>query len=401
LEAVGVSGGVLLNLRSRIGLAKSAVLGAAPWIGLAAVTGLWVHALRKPKPGLSEQVTATPAYYEETEPGRGRLADAPHKIPARGWQDIVWRTWLEIGRDRLAAVAGGITFYSLLAIFPAIGAFVSLYGLFANVDTVSKHLDQLATFVPQQVLSLLGEQMMRLASQRHASLSLAFAISLLLSVWSANAGMQSLIDGLNVTYDETEKRNFAVRRALTYGFTFCAIVFMTLVTAILVALPIVADALELWDWWVAPVRWAMLLGLAAVGFAVIYRFGPSREKPRWRWVRWGAGFAALAWVGGSLGYSWFLNNIAHYDATYGSLGAVVGFMVWIWFSVMTVLIGAELNAEIEHQTAIDSTTGPPLPLGQRGAAMADTVGLPFEGVHKLWGGAQAGLSYLLKRRRPS
>ena len=385
--------------RPRVAKARSLVLGAVPWVGMAAMAGLWAQSLRKPKPGLSKQVTASPEHFEAIEPGRGRLAAAPHRIPLKGWRDILWRTWLEIGRDRLPAVAGGITFYSLLAIFPGIGAFVSLYGLFADVDKVSKQLDQLAAFVPQEVLSLLGDQMVRLASQRHASLSVAFVVSLLLSVWSANAGMQALIDGLNIAYDETEKRNFVVRRALTYGFTFAAIVFLTVVTGVLVALPIIADDLGLVDWWVVPARWVALLGLAAVGFAAIYRYGPSRQKARWRWVWWGAAFAALAWVGGSLGYSWFLNHLAHYDATYGSLGAVVGFMMWIWFSTMVVLVGAELNAEIEHQTALDSTTGAPLPMGQRGAAMADTVGLAFQGVHKLWDGAEAGIARLLGRKR--
>jgi membrane protein len=393
-----VSGRPLLKPGSRIARAKSFVLGAVPWIGLAAVTGLWVHALRKPKPGLSKQVTAPPEHFEAAEPGRGRLAEAPRHIPLRGWRDIVWRTWLEMGRDRLPAVAGGITFYSLLAIFPAIGVFVALYGLFADVDDVSRQLDQLAGFVPQQILSLLGDQMVRLAGQRQASLSVAFVVSVLLSVWSANAGMQSLIDGLNIAYDETEKRNFVVRRALTYGFTFAALVFLTAVTGILVALPIIAADLELLDWWVVPVRWVALLALSGMGFAAVYRFGPSRQKARWRWVRCGAAFAALAWVGGSLGYSWFLNNVAHYDVTYGSLGAVVGFMMWIWVSSMVVLIGAELNAEIEHQTAVDSTTGAPEPMGQRGAAMADTVGLAFEGVQKLWDGAEGGIAKVLRRR---
>jgi membrane protein len=384
---------------SRIARAKSFALGVVPWVGLAAVTGLWVHALRKPKPGLSKQISAPPEHFEAAEPGRGRLAPAPRHIPLRGWRDILWRTWLEMGRDRLPALAGGITFYSLLAIFPAIGVFVSLYGLFANVDDVSKHLDELAGFVPPQVLGLLGDQMVRLAGQRPASLSVAFVVSVLLSVWSANAGMQSLIDGLNVAYDETEKRNFVVRRALTYGFTFAALVFLTAVTAILVALPLFAADLELQDWWVVPVRWVALLALTSLGFAAIYRFGPSRQKARWRWVRWGAAFAAVAWVGGSLGFSWFLNNVANYDATYGSLGAVVGFMMWIWVSSMVVLIGAELNAEIEHQTAVDSTTGAPAPMGQRGAAMADTVGLAFEGVQKLWDGAEAGIAKVLRRKR--
>ena len=381
--------------RNRTAAAKMAraLVGVAPWAGLAAMTALWARArARQTVPA----ALSAPEDLGLAEPGRGREASSPVAIPARGWRDIVWRTWQEVGRDRLPAVAGGITFYSLLAIFPAIGAFVSLYGLFGDVNAVSRHLQELATFLPAPVLSLLGEQMVRLTIQKPASLSLAFVASLLVSVWSANAGMQALIDGLNIAYGETEKRRFLARRALIYAFTFAAIVFLTLVTAILVALPLVIGALGLWDWWVIPARWLAVLGLATLAFAVVYRMGPSRQPARWRWVRWGATAAALAWVGGSLGYSWFLNHVAHYDATYGSLGAVVGFMMWIWVSAMVVLVGAELNAEIEHQTAVDSTTGPPRPLGQRGAVMADTVGQAFQGLHRLWAGASQKL-----RRSPS
>ena len=381
--------------RNRTAAAKMAraLVGVAPWAGLAAMTALWARArARQTVPA----ALSAPEDLGLAEPGRGREASSPVAIPARGWRDIVWRTWQEVGRDRLPAVAGGITFYSLLAIFPAIGAFVSLYGLFGDVNAVSRHLQELATFLPAPVLSLLGEQMVRLTIQKPASLSLAFVASLLVSVWSANAGMQALIDGLNIAYGETEKRRFLARRALIYAFTFAAIMFLTLVTAILVALPLVIGALGLWDWWVIPARWLAVLGLATLAFAVVYRMGPSRQPARWRWVRWGATAAALAWVGGSLGYSWFLNHVAHYDATYGSLGAVVGFMMWIWVSAMVVLVGAELNAEIEHQTAVDSTTGPPRPLGQRGAVMADTVGQAFQGLHRLWAGASQKL-----RRSPS
>lgn len=375
------------------GRAARALLVVAPWAGLAAMTALWSRArARQAEPAASPSAEALAL----AEPGRGRAAAAPAAIPARGWRDIAWRALQEVGRDKLPAVAGGITFYSLLAIFPAIGAFVSLYGLFGDVKAVSRHLNELAVFLPGQVLSLLGEQMVRLTIQKPASLSLAFVVSLLVSVWSANAGMQALIDGLNIAYGETEKRRFLALRGLSLGFTFAAIVFLTLVTGILVALPLVIGALGLWNWWVVPARWLAVLGLATVAFAVVYRFGPSRQRARWRWVRWGATAAALAWLGGSLGYSWYLNHVAHYDATYGSLGAVVGFMMWIWVSAMVVLIGAELNAEIEHQTVLDSTTGPPKPMGQRGAVMADTVGLAFQGLHGLWAGASQKL-----RRGPS
>ncbi|HEY8574346.1 YihY/virulence factor BrkB family protein [Phenylobacterium sp.] len=363
------------------GLARL-LLAAAPWAGMAALGAMLVHAHTRPRPGLSKQMTADPDCFEELEPGRGRLATHPLRIPYRGWKDILWRTYREVGHDRLPQVAGGVTFYMLVAIVPAIGAFVSIYGLFADVGTVSKQLAELAGFLPRDVLSIVGDQMMRLATQRPASLSGAFLVSLLLSLWTANAGMGALFDGLNVAYNEKEKRPFALRRPLTYGFTAAALLFMIATTAILVALPLF---LQGWPGAVRiliPLRWLLLLGLASWAFAIIYRYGPSRRRARWRWVSFGAVLASIVWVGGSLGFSWYVNNIARIHVTYGSLGAVIGFMTWIWFSVMTVLVGAELNAEIEHQTAVDTTVGAPRPMGERGAAMADTVGLAFVGFRK-------------------
>jgi membrane protein len=365
---------------------RALLLRLAPWAGLAAMTTLWARDRRmRSIGGLSKDEAAEPEHFEAEEPGRGRLAGAPLYIPPTGWRDIFWRTWLEVNRDRLPTVAAGVTFYTLLAIFPAVGAFVSLYGLFADVSVVREQLNDLAAFVPREVLKLVGDQMMRLATRENAGLSLALALSVLLSLWTANAGIAALFNGLNIAYDETEKRNFVVRRAITYAFTAALVLFVTLVTAVLVAVPIYLRQLGLIDSWLAPFRWVVLTALAASAVAVLYRFGPSRERARWRWVRWGAALAAVGWIGGSLGFSWYVNHVAHYDATYGSLGAAVGFMMWIWFSVMVVLVGAELNAEIEHQTALVSTPGAPLPMGDRGAVMADSVGKRFVGVRKLWG----------------
>ncbi|MDO8380447.1 YihY/virulence factor BrkB family protein [Phenylobacterium sp.] len=355
------------------------VIQAAPWVALAALAAFWPRGRGKPKPGLSVQAAAEPESFETAEPGRGRLADAPHRIPMRGWKDVLWRTYREVTCDRLSAVAGGVTFYTLLALFPAIGVFVSLYGLFNDVTAVQAQLVQFAAVIPSSVIDIVGDQMLRLATRPHASLSAAFVLSLLLSIWSANAAMKALFDGLNIAYDEAEKRSYLFRTAMTYAFTLGLLVFLTLVSAILVAVPLYlrdagfADFALVW----VPMRWLVILGLAATAFAMVYRYGPSRAQARWRWVSPGGVFAALLWLGGSLGFSWYVNNVAHFDATYGSLGAVIGFMMWIWFSVMVVLIGAELNAEIEHQTALDSTTGAPQPMGERGAAMADTVGLAF------------------------
>lgn len=358
-----------------------------PWIALLALAPFAFPKQARPPsethidapPGLSEDRAMPPHDFDQAEPRRGRAARHPHVIPWRGWRDILWRTGREISVDRLPAVAAGVTFYTLLAIFPAIGAFVSLYGLFADVGAVEKQLQEMSSVFPSSVVQIVGEQMLRLASQGQAKLGVAFLVSLLLSIWSANASMKALFDGLNVAYDEDEKRNFVTKTAWTYAFTFSALLYAVTIAGVLIAAPIAFQALGLGaiaGIWI-PLRWLAVLTVTAVAYAMLYRFAPCRARPRWRWVIWGSVLGAAAWLLGSLGFSLYVNNIAHYDATYGPLGAVIAFMVWMWFSIMTVLVGAELNAEIEHQTAIDSTTGPEMPMGQRGAAMADTVGLAF------------------------
>jgi membrane protein len=360
---------------------------AAPWaLAAALAAGWWRSGRARPGPpaqsGPARGAAAQPEQYEREAPGRGRLAGAPHRIPWPGWKDILWRTWREVGRDRLPVVAGGITYYTLLAIFPALAAFVSIYGLVADVGAVRDQLRQLSQVFPQEVVRLLGDQMMRLATERESNLSLAALVSVLLSIWSANIGMKTLFDGLNVAYEEIETRNYFVRSGLTYAFTLALLLFMVVVAAILVAAPIVLEALGLRTDLLIAARWLVLFCVAAAAFAIAYRFGPCRAHARWRWVVAGALFAAFAWLAGSAGFSWYLNNVAHLQVTYGSLGAVIGFMLWVWFSALMVLIGGELNAEIEHQTALDSTIGPPKPIGRRGAAMADTVGRPFFGVRR-------------------
>ncbi|MDP1875430.1 YihY/virulence factor BrkB family protein [Phenylobacterium sp.] len=325
---------------------------------------------------MSRSGGSDPIQIAAEEPGRGRLAGHPTQIPLHGWKDVVWRTVAEINRDQLPRVAAGVTFYTLLAIVPALAVFVSLYGLVADIGQVQSQLAQMSRVIPGDVLEIIGDQMRRLAVERKANLSLAFAFSLLVSVWTASNAVRALVEGVNIAYDEQEKRNIVQLMAITYAATFGALTFLILVTGLLVAMPIAMTLLGLGGFaavWI-PLRWAVLLAVAAGAFTLLYRYGPCRARARWRWVIPGGVFAAVVWLGGSLIFSWFLNNVARYDVTYGSLGAVIGFMMWIWISSMIVLIGAELNAEIEHQTALDSTTGPEAPLGERGATMADTVG---------------------------
>ncbi len=310
---------------------------------------------------------------------RGRDASAPWRIPILGWKDIAWRTYRAIGRDRLPALAGGVTFFLLLAIFPALAAFVSVYGLFLDLSRVERQLDQMAAILPREAVGLIGDQMMRLAGRPSSTLGAAFVGSTLASIWSANAGMKALFDGLNVAYGETEKRPYLHRTLVSYAVTLSVLVFLVVVVAMTVAAPMALHAFGLHGlrlWW-APLRWLIVYVIAAQAFTLIYRFGPSRAPARWRWVYCGGAFAALVWLVGSLAFSTYIDTFTALGVTYGSLGAMVALMLWLWFSLMVVLVGAVLNAEIEHQTERDTTTGEPEPLGRRGAAVADTVGGAF------------------------
>lgn len=386
--------------------ARSRPYGLVPWIALVAAIGLWPRGTavttaghgEKVTPGASDVRQMSVEAFDTAQPGRGRDARRPGHIPLIGWRDVLWRVIREIGQDKLPTVAGGVTFYALLAIFPAIAAFVSVYGLFADVATVREQLNEMSGVFPASVVQIVGDQMLRIAGQHEGKLTVALVISLLVSVWSANAGMKAMFEGLNVAYDEAETRPFFRQTALSYVCTFGALLFLASVAGLLVALPAAMEAagldLLLVVW--IPLRWLFVLALAALAFTLIYRIGPSRAKARWRWLTWGAVAASVMWLVGSLIFSWYVGSMSNLDATYGPLGAVIAFMMWVWFSVLTILIGAELNAEIEHQTAHDSTTGPPAPMGERGAAMADTVGEALKLSDEIAGGVGA-IKDVLKR----
>jgi membrane protein len=312
------------------------------------------------------------------EAGRGREAGRPTEIPARGWKDILWRVYEEFGQDRVMAVAAGVTYYALLALFPAIAALVSIYGLFADPATIQQHLDALAGVLPGGALETIGEQVKRISAQGGGALGVGFIVGLAVSLWSANAGMKAVFDALNIVYDENEKRSFVALNVQSLAFTFGAIAFVLLALAGIVVLPIVLDFIgggtESLAWLISLARWPVLLAVVVLGLALLFRYGPSRDTAEWKWVTPGGLVAAVLWLAVSVLFSWYVANFGSYNETYGSLGAVIGFMTWIWLSTIVVLLGAEINAEIEHQTAKDTTRGPPQPLGSRGATMADTVG---------------------------
>jgi membrane protein len=289
-------------------------------------------------------------------PGRpAEEADTPVEIRPRGWKHIVVRAWNEFNADQIPQAAGGVAFFALLAMFPAIAAFVSLYGLYADVGSVQNHLAILAGILPRSALSFVDEEMTRIAGTRHTHLGFAFAISILLSLFSANGAIKALFNGLNTAYEAHERRGVIQLNLVSLAFTIGGLVFVLAALGVVVAAPQVLRALG-WNGGIDPLaveilRWPGLLIASGLGFALLYQFGPCRPKQRWRWITPGSAFAAVAWLAVSMGFSWYVANFGHYERTYGSLGAVVGFMTWLWLSTIVVLAGAELNAETEEEAA--------------------------------------------------
>jgi membrane protein len=311
------------------------------------------------------------------EPGRGRRAVSPTEIPWKGWKDIFWRTVNQTSEDRLLAISAGVVFYGLLALFPAVTALVSCYGLFAKPESINDHLSFLAGVMPAEAYSIVQDQIARVVAKGQAGLSLGFAIGLLFALWSANAGMKALMDALNIVNEEKEKRSFVRLNLVSLAFTVAAIVAMLGAVGAVVVTPLLLSPVGLagmTEEIVRFARWPALTAAMLLGLSVLYRYGPSRRAAKWQWISVGAVFATLTWFAGSAALSYYFANFANYNATYGSLGAAIGTMMWMWMSAIVVLFGAELNSEIEHQTARDTTVGTEKPLGARGATMADTVG---------------------------
>lgn len=293
---------------------------------------------------------------DEGEPtGRG---DRPRPVSAwqmsaGEWKDVLLRTWQQIGKDRLLAVAAGVVFYGLLALFPAITALVSSYGLFAKGSTINEHLSMLAGMLPESAFGIVRDQVERVLAKGDVTLGLAFLFSFVLAVWSANGGVKAVIDALNVAYEVEEKRGFLKLNAISLTFTFGALIAALLAIGCVVVLPVVLAAVglgSLTDALFRIGRWPVLVMTMLSGLALLYRFGPDRRAARWHLFSAGGVFATLTWLGGSALLSSYVANYADYDATYGSLGAAIGLMMWMWMSTIVVLLGAELNSEIERQT---------------------------------------------------
>jgi membrane protein len=329
-------------------------------------------------PGAAAGAGAPPEH--TTDPGqvrgaeRGRQADQPQQIPPKGWMDIAKRTAKEVKADQVPLLSAGVAFYGLLSLFPAIIAMVSIYGLVASPDTVRNQIASLTRMLSSQTSSLLTQQIQQITSGAGGALSVALVLGVLTALWSASSGMKALITGVNLAYDETETRKFVKLRGLALLLTLGAMVLFGVALATIVGYPPVADTLPtVLRWIVAILRFVVLAGLLVVGLAVLYRYAPDRDQPRWTWVSWGSGIATLLWVLATVGFAVYANFFGNYNKTYGALAGVIILMFWLFLSAFVVLVGAELNTEMELQTAKDTTAGPTRPMGERDAHAADHV----------------------------
>lgn len=307
---------------------------------------------------------------------RGRGANAPSAIPWRGWRDILYRVFVGFGQNRILLTAAGVSFFMLFALVPSLSLFVTGYGLLNNPASVLDQLNLLAGVVPESGLDIIRDQLVRLTSQSTGSLGLALLISLVVAFWGASAGIKALFEAMNVVYGEVEKRNFFEINIRAVLFVIGAVAMLVIMLLVVLVMPPLLQFLALGDveWIIRAVAYGIMLVALLASLSAIYRWGPSRAHAKWRWITPGLIFSALGILAMSGGYSYYAANFSNYDATYGSLGALIGFLTWIWLSVTIVILGGSLNSEIEHQTARDSTTGAPRPMGQRGAVVADSLG---------------------------
>jgi membrane protein len=306
----------------------------------------------------------------------GLHAEKPTDIPWRGWKQIVKRAWAENKADNMPIIAGGVAFFGFLAIFPALIAMISIYGLVASPETVARQVEDLSAQLPRDAANLIEQQLKAIVDNSGSALTLSLVVSILAALWSASGGMGNLITAVNLAYDEVETRNFVKLKATSLALTLGAIVFVLLTFGLVAVVPAVIEELPLGvvgTILAQVVRWVLLLAVFAGSLGVLYRVAPDRDAPRLRWVSLGAVVVTVVWALVSVGFAIYVDNFGSYDKTYGAIAGVIVLMLWLYLTCYLVLLGAEINSEAEHQTAHDTTTGEPQPMGARDARMADTL----------------------------
>ena len=307
---------------------------------------------------------------------RGRGAEKPTGVPAKGWMDITKRGMAEIKEDNIPVVAAGVAFYSWVALIPALIALITIYGLVASPQTVTEQINQMTESLSPDVAGILADTIRSATSASSRGLSIGLAISVATALWTASGGMDGLIKGINIAYDEPQA-SFPKRRGLAILLTLGAIIFLVLAVGLITVVPVVLDTVGLSpivEIAVQVVRWLLLTALVMAGLAVLYRIAPNRDSPQFKWVSVGAVVATILWLLGSAAFSLYVNNFGSYNKTYGALAGVIVLNLWLFLSSFVVLLGAEINSEAEAQTRKDTTVGEERPMGQRRAKKADELG---------------------------
>jgi len=328
--------------------------------------------------------TGTPRERVDRVLGRGRTsgaddppgsgAESPREVPPRGWWQIVRRAFAESSTDNVSMLAGGVAFFGFLAIFPALIALVSLYGLVADPAQVAETIGGLTEALPEAARSLVADQLNAVVTADPGGLTTGLVISALAALFSASSGTQNLMAAVNIAYDETEERSAITLRLVAFALTIGAVVFVVVAIVLVAVAPLVLDLLGPVGRVLGQVvRWVLLVVLLTGSLAVVYRVAPDRDAPRFRWVTAGSLVATALWVVGSVLFSVYVDSFGSYNQTYGTLAGVVVLLLWMYLTSYIVLLGAEINAESEYQTARDTTRGPARPIGARGAAKADDV----------------------------
>lgn len=306
----------------------------------------------------------------------GEAAQQPSDIPSGGWKEILTRTKAEIKNDHLSLLAGGVAFKALLALFPAIVAAISIWSLVADPQQMAQQAESMTQALPSGAGQLIQDQVSQVAQSGQSTLSVALAISVALALWGASGGMAGLIEGATAAYDEVDTRSFPVRRGIAILLTLGGMVFLLIAIGLIAVLPVVLDQLGLPEAARVAVQvgqWVLLAVMMTVSLAIVYKFGPHRDRAEFQWVSTGAVTATVLWLIGSALFTLYVNNFGSFGETYGAFAGIIVLMLWLFLTAFVVLLGAEINAEMERQTRADTTIGEPRPMGQRGADPADTT----------------------------
>ncbi len=307
---------------------------------------------------------------------KGQSAAKPREIPTKGWKEIGKRTFSQVSDDHLQIVSAGIAFYFFLALFPAIIAAINIYSLVIDPSQIEQQFSTLEGFLPAQAYEIITGILEPILNKPDTTLGWSLAISILVSLWSANKGTSALFEGINIAYDEKDERGFIKKTGLTFAFTIGAILLGLLCMMLLIFYPAFIDKLGLpsgMESFITYGRWFLIAFLFIFGLGLLYRKAPDRDDPETRWVTWGAIASTILWIVGSLLFSWYVSNFGSYDKVYGSFAAVIVLMLWLFLTAFIILLGAEVNSEMEHQTRKDTTIGEDEPMGERDAYHADHV----------------------------